>query len=400
MYELKELKEKRAALVHQQKDLFERAKKEGRNLTTDENDQFERMEAEFSEMSRSITNHEKMVDILGKQASQQEQRQDEQTAPEYRQTFSKYLRRGTGGLNQLEQNLLLQHRGTDPQSTTTTAGGYTIPEGFSNELFVEMALWGGMLQAARVVRTASGNAIPWPTVDDTAETGAILAEADAAAVADMSFGVKTLNAYTYTSKMVKVTMELMQDTAFNLEGFLQSAFARRLGTIMNAHFTTGTGTGQPSGVVTAATSFTTGVAAAAITRDNLVDLIHSVNPAYRQNAVLMFNDTTLSALKKLAFGSGDDRPLWQASIREGEPDRLEGFRYVINQDMANIGASAKSVLFGDFSQYIIRLAGPATTLRLNERYAEFLHTGFLAYQRADGELLTANAIKSLTHAAS
>jgi HK97 family phage major capsid protein len=170
---------------------------------------------------------------------------------------------------------------------------------------------------------------------------------------------------------------------------------------MNAHFTTGTGTAQPNGVVTAATAYSTGVAAAAITRDNLVDLIHQVDPSYRRRgAIFMFNDTTLSAIKKLAFGSADDRPLWQPSIREGEPDRLEGYSYVINQDVADIGASAKSVLFGDFSQYIIRLAGPATTLRLNERYAEFLHTGFIAYQRADGELLSANAIKVLQHAAS
>jgi HK97 family phage major capsid protein len=181
---------------------------------------------------------------------------------------------------------------------------------------------------------------------------------------------------------------------------LQSAFARRLGTIMNLHFTTGTGSGQPNGAVTAATAFTTGVAVSALTRDNIVDLIHSVNPAYRANGTLMFNDTTLAALKKLSFGSSDDRPLWQVSVREGEPDRLEGFRYIINQDMASVGVSTKSVLFGDFSQYFIRLAGPATTLRLNERYAEYLHTGFLAYQRADGELLSANAIKALTHPAS
>jgi HK97 family phage major capsid protein len=159
MYELKEMKEKRAALVHQQKDLFERAKKEGRNLTTDENDQFERMESDFAEISRSITNSEKMVEILGKQASQQEARQEQESAPEYRATFSKYLRRGTGGLNDLERGQLIQNRGTDPQTTTDAAGGYTIPEGFSNELFVEMALWGGMLQAARVVRTTSGNPI-------------------------------------------------------------------------------------------------------------------------------------------------------------------------------------------------------------------------------------------------
>jgi len=400
MYNIKALKEERASLEYQQKDLYARAEKEGREVTADEMDQFDTIEKRYTELTRQIQQAEAVAAKLAKEPAP-EQRQEAKPA-EYKDVFWRSMRYGMDGLSSEERAIMGQHfqRGTDPQTTTDAAGGYTIPQGFSNELFVEMAQWGGMLQAGRIFNTSTGNAIDWPTVDDTSVTGALLAEANAAVVSDMTFANKTLNAYTYTSNIVKITMELMQDSAFDLEAFLREAFARRLGTAINAALTTGDGSAKPQGVIPAATAYSTGVGAAALTRDNLVDLVHQVDPAYRPGAIFMMNDATLGYIKKLAFGTSDDRPLWQPSIREGEPDRLEGYRYIINQSMADIGASAKSVAFGDFSKYIIRIAGPATMLRLNERYAEYLHTGFIAYQRVDGELLSANAIKVLQHAAS
>jgi HK97 family phage major capsid protein len=127
-------------------------------------------------------------------------------------------------------------RGTDPQSSVDAEGGYTIPQGFSNELYVEMAQWGGMLQAGRMFNTSTGNPIDWPTVDDTAATSTLIAENAAVAVQDMDFGNKTLNAYNYTSGIVKVPVTLLQDSAFDLPGFLREAFARRLGVGINAAF--------------------------------------------------------------------------------------------------------------------------------------------------------------------
>ena len=398
MFKLKELKERRQELIHQQRDLFERAKKEERTLTTDENDQFEKMEADAADLRRNIENAEKMVASLGEQSDNQARKSDEQKPLERADVFRKYLSRGVTSLTNEERAIL--QRGTDPQSSTDAEGGYTIPQGFSNELYVEMAQWGGMLQAGRIFNTATGNPIDWPTIDDTAATGALIAENATVAVNDMTFANKVLNAYNYTSGIVKVPVTLMQDSAFDLEGFIREAFARRLGSTINAVLTTGDGAAKPQGVVPAAGAGVTAAAATAFTRDELVDLIHSVDPAHRQNARFMFNDATLAAVKKLAFGSADDRPLWQAgNIVNGEPDRLEGFAYTVNQDMADLAISSKSVLFGDFSKYIIRLAGPAVYLRLNERFADSLQVGFLAYQRVDGELLSANAVKAMTQAA-
>jgi len=398
MFKLKELKERRQELIHQQRDLFERAKKEERTLTTDENDQFEKMEADAAELRRNIENAEKMVASLGEQSDNQARKSDEQKPLERADVFRKYLSRGVTALTNEERSIL--QRGTDPQSSTDAEGGYTIPQGFSNELYVEMAQWGGMLQAGRIFNTATGNPIDWPTISDTAANTARIEENATVAVNDMTFANKVLNAYNYTSGIVKVPVTLMQDSAFDLEGFIREAFARRLGSTINAVLTTGDGSAKPQGVVPAAGAGVTAAAATAFTRDELVDLIHSVDPAHRQNARFMFNDATLAAVKKLAFGSADDRPLWQAgNIVNGEPDRLEGFAYTVNQDMADLAISSKSVLFGDFSKYIIRLAGPAVYLRLNERFADSLQVGFLAYQRVDGELLSANAVKAMTQAA-
>ena len=126
-----------------------------------------------------------------------------------------------------------------------------------------------------------------------------------------------------------------------------------------------------------------------------MDLIHSVDPAYRRSpqAAFMMNDATLAAIKKLSIGSGDDRPLWVPSMRDGAPDTIEGFRYAINPDMANLGTATKPIAFGDWSKYIIRTVGTQTLLRLNERYADSLTTGFLLYGRFDGKLLNTSAIK-------
>lgn len=404
MSKLKELREKRGSLLKQQQDLFATAEKENRSVTEEELQTFDKIEVDIKANRREIEALETLERSLAEANQQQIDHQKRGNTsvgdePKYEDTFWRGMRHGVSALNEQQRSQMLQHRGTDPQiAGTDSAGGYTVPEGFSGELFQEMALWGGMLQAGRLFPTTSGNPIKWPTNDDTANKGAILGETAAAVVSDTTFASKTLEAYTYTSNMIKVSMELMQDSAFDMAGFIRGIAARRLGTAINEHLTTGDGTGKPNGVLTAAGAGLTAAAATAFTRNELVSLIHSVDPAYRNNAVLMFNDATLSAIKKLSFGSADDRPLWQQSIREGEPDRIEGYRYIINQDMPDVATGNKAVAFGDFSKYIIRQVGSPVMLRLNERYAEFLHTAFIMYQRIDGELLSNKAIKVLTMA--
>jgi HK97 family phage major capsid protein len=128
-------------------------------------------------------------------------------------------------------------------------------------------------------------------------------------------------------------------------------------------------------------------------------LKHSVNRAYRQNAEWMFNDNTLLAIKKLT--DSNNRPLWSPGIAAGEPDRFDGDRYVVNDDMPDMAASAKPILYGDFSNYFIRDVLGIQLLRLSERYADYLQVGFIAFSRHDGLLADAgtNPVKHLLMAA-
>jgi|DEB0MinimDraft_6_1074348.scaffolds.fasta_scaffold13597_3 HK97 family phage major capsid protein len=405
-----ELREGRAWIKEQMRDIVNSAEKQSRDLNKEEDERFMKFDEDYQALTRKLERQQRVEELQKEQIEQRAQRGEaeqatKQLSPEdkdkqYRSIFSKYLRWGATSLNASEQQILMEKRGTDPQTTADAQGGYTIPQGFSDELEIRMKYFGEMLNVARLFNTATGNQVDWPTVDDTSAIGSILTEtAGAATVQDMTFANKVLDAYTYTSGIVKVSVQLAQDSAFDLENFIIDSFAERLGRIINQHATTGTGTAQPNGFVTAATVGKTATAVDAITRAELVDLLHSVDRAYRPNGIWMFNDTTLAAIKKLSFGSADDRPLWVPSMRDGEPDTLEGYAYSVNNDMADLGASNKPVAFGDFSKYVIRLAGDPVFVRMQERYMDELKVGFISYRRMDGELIQANAIKVLQNAA-
>jgi HK97 family phage major capsid protein len=170
----------------------------------------------------------------------------------------------------------------------------------------------------------------------------------------------------------------------------------------NAHFTTGTGTAQPEGVQTNATVGKTGASGQTTTviYDDLVDLVHSVDPAYRENdAAWMMNDSTFAAIRKLKDTTG--QPLVEPDVQRGIPNTLLGYRVVVNNAMPSMAASAKSILFGNFrAAYVIRDALDFQLLRMTERYGELLQVGFLAWARSDGLLQDAAAIRAYANAAS
>lgn len=316
----------------------------------------------------------------------------------YRDAFRQWFI-DPAGLNQEMRALLVEHRGTNTQvAGTTTLGGYTIDTELFNQIERSMKDYSGIAQAADIIYTAGGNVLYVPTEDDTSTEASLIAEAGSITVQDLTFGQKQLDAYKYATQM-KISWELMQDSAFNMEAEINNAFAPRFGRAMNSSCTTGTGSSQPNGVVTAASAGKTTASASAFTFAEITDLIHSVDPAYRVNGSFMFNDAILAAIKKLSIGTGDARPLWQPSLREGEPDRIEGYRYYINQGMASTVATAtKIMLFGDFSKYKIRLVKDLTTLRLNERYADNGLVGYIGYMRWDGECVNTSAIKYMVTA--
>lgn len=317
-------------------------------------------------------------------------------APNYKTVFDKALRHGVQA--RIPQELRAQSAGTD------SAGGYTVPTEFSGEIDRAMAIWGPMWDAeiVRELETGNGRRIEWPSVDDTAHTGRSKAEnaaVDDDGTDDVVFGQKLLDAYVYDTGLVRVPIELLQDSAFDMEALLRDLFAERLGRTANEVLTTGDGSSKPLGIVPASSQGKAAAASTALAADEIIDLLHSVDPAYRTSprARWMFNDTTLAAIRKLKDGEGNY--LWQVgNIRRRAPAQILGHPYSINQAMADAATTTKPIVFGDFSRYVVRKVGGFEVLVLRERYAENFQVGLIGFRRFDGTLLNSAAIKHMVMA--
>ncbi|MFE9738817.1 phage major capsid protein [Streptomyces sp. NPDC006477] len=285
---------------------------------------------------------------------------------------------------------------------TGAAGGYVVPTEFRAKMVESMKFYGAMRQVAEVVTTETGAKMQWPTNDDTANVGAILSENTQVTEQDVTLGQQEIDSYMYTSKMVRVSLQLLQDSALDFEAWLARKLGERIGRIQNTHFTTGTGSSQPEGIQTNAAIGKTGGTGqtTSVTYDDLVDLVHSVDPAYRTSGRVQFMlaDSTLGSVRKLK--DSQNRPLWEPSVQAGVPDRVLGYGYVVNQDMPAMAANAKSILFGDFfAGYLIRDVRDVQLLRLSERYADYLQVAFLAFARSDGTPQDTAAYKAYRNSA-
>ncbi|MCV9965727.1 phage major capsid protein [Pararhizobium sp. BT-229] len=324
----------------------------------------------------------------------------EKTADEkYQDAFRSFLRGGVANLS-AEQRAIIKTVEERGQSVgTQTQGGYLVPGVFQAELVKSLKAWGPMLDpgVTRMLPTSTGATITMPTMNDTANVGALIGENQQVSVAEIAFGTKSIDAYKYTSGVVLVSDELLQDAVMDVEGIVRDAMGERIGRIANTHLTTGDGASKPNGIVTAAGT-TAAAGAAAITFDDLINLEHSVDPAYRSDPSIkwMFNDATLKALRKLKDLEGNY--IWQpADVKGGAPATILTYGYVINQAVADIGTTNKSVVFGAMNKYIVRMVKEFAIKRLVERYADYGQVGLIGFTRLDGELLDTAAVKTLLH---
>jgi HK97 family phage major capsid protein len=287
------------------------------------------------------------------------------------------------------QPTLAELRANEPMATTAGTGGETIPEGFVRQFELALLSFDGTRQVADVMRTDSGNPLPWPTSNDTGNTGEMIGESADVAIQNVATSSVTFNAYKFGSKLIKVPVELLQDSAFDLASWLAGVMGERIGRVQNTYFTTGSGTAQPKGIVTAATLGKTCASATAITGDEILDLIHSIDPAYRTAGCgFLMHDNIVLVVRKLK--GEDSQYLWQPGLQAGQPERLAGYPLALNQAMASsVAAEAKTILFGQLKKYKIRDAGTLRIRRLVERYAEADQEGFVAFLRSDGDLLDA-----------
>lgn len=283
---------------------------------------------------------------------------------------------------------------------TDSAGGFLVPETWAAQIIEVMKDFSGARQVAGVFATSTGEAINYPAVDETAVMGERIGENVAAAEQDPVFTNVLLEAWLYSSKMIRVPFSLINDNAFDLDNWLPGALGARIGRIQNVEFTTGAGTaGIPQGFVTGASVGKTAAAAAAFTTDELIDLTESVDTAYLAGSpVFTFRQTVRGTLRKLKDGNG--QYIWRPGLRDGEEDQLLGYRYVVNNDMPAPAINARPVVFGDIAAgFLVRDVTGIPVRRLTERYAEFGQVAFLGFERADSAVVDANAYKALQMAA-
>ncbi len=408
-----ELKNQNAEVHAHMGMLLQRAKLKNRNLTADEKVQWDRLDAEFEARGAEIARWEKHEGRGNGSGLPFESRaQDDALRRELaRRTLREFLTRHSSDWSSETRKISEASISRVPSdkralsAVTGAAGGYLIPKDFMPELERAQKSFSGMFDACRVVQTGDGSPLDWPKVDDTANVGELLAEGSATAdTADPTFGQVTLKAYQYSSKNVRVPLPLTVDAYDGFESDLFETLGARIARVANPHLTTGTGTAQPRGLITALLADTTPVAAGssiAITYDDLVNLEHAIDPAYRNvpGMAFMLHYDILKALKKLK--DSNSRPIFMAGDGSpGRPNSIMGWPYFINQDMDNTIASGKeTLLFGLVKKYLIRRGGAPLLLRLQERYAEYLQVGFVLLDRLDGQLVMGGnkAIQVLQH---
>lgn len=403
---LRDMLDKRANLIGQMKDLHNnRADSATGNLAPEDMAQWDNIDKEVNELTSAIQREERLNSLNARSIQDNERKQEEPDSLEARYTkvFNK-LARANGDKSRLSPEEILTVREYEKRTQvagTPTAGGFLVPESWGDRIIERMVYYGPMFDenVSLRINTSNGVDINWPTNDDTANEGVIIGENAEDSKVDLVFGNVALKSYKLTSRQVRVSHELLEDNIFDLEGYIAKMLGKRLGRGANKYLTIGTGSDQPQGIVTGAGVGKTATANNAITRTEIVDLIHSLDRDYRYQPTsrLMLHDTTLAAIKKLSLGTGDDRPLWQPSIREGEPDRLEGMPYLVNNAMLHIGSGAGSrvMLAGDFSEYAVRVVN-GIRIKFSEHVAFDRDAyAWVAYLRFDGKLLQPNAAKVL-----
>ena len=395
-----ELRGKRAELIKQATNIVDTAQAEGRSLNAEEKAKFDKMEADAQSIMSEIDIIERTAEMKKELAAKTEAREAAPKATR-KGAFEKYLRNGMSALNNEERSLMTEMRGTSTQvAGTDSLGGFLVPQDFSNELDMALEFTGEVERLAKKLNTAGGALLDYPTVNDTATDANLISEAAAVTVQDVTFANKQLSAYNYASQ-VRVSMQLLQDNAFDLNAFLVEAMGERIARATNAAFTTGTGSSQPQGIITGSVAGKTAASATAITADEVLDLIYSIDPAYRNKPTfgLMAHNNVISAIRALGIGSSNDFPIFIPSMEAGQPDKLFGHNIYYNNDMASsIATGEKTLLAADFSKFVVRSAGGIQMVRLNERYMDELEVGFVAYARKDAAVLDSRAVKHLVQA--
>lgn len=389
MKKILEMRQKRAKAWDAAKAFLDARTKDGL-LSAEDNAAYDRMLEEVDAMAHQIAIEEDRVardaalaqptsaPVIEKPYAQNGGAVTPRATAEYREDFGRALRG-----KPLLHNVMSE--GVDAD------GGFLVPEEFERQMVAGLEETNIIRTLAKVISTSAERKIPVAATHSAAQW---TPENAAYTESNPTFAQKTIDAFKLTD-LAKVSIELLQDSVFDLEGYISNEFSRAFGVAEEEAFCVGTGTGQPSGIFTenGGTVGVTAGSASAITVDNLIDLIYALKSPYRRNAVFLMRDITVSGLRKLKDSNG--AYLWQPSVQAGEPDRLLGYALYTSPYVPAIAASALPIAFGDFKNYWIADRMGRTVQRLNELYAGNGQVGFLATERVDGKVILPEGIQLL-----
>lgn len=378
---IKVLSEERARAWEQAKELLDTAAAEKRDLSSEEAEKFDRINADLDVKDQRI----KTIKEAEERARAIESDRREAGVPADLG--------GEGRTADLDDDATVRRLLTGEirsakfeKRAITKSSATMVPTSVYNRIVEHLVQANVVRSRATVLTTASGEslAIPKSTAFSTAS---IVGEAAQASASDPTLATTTLGAYKYVV-LVQMSNELAQDAAVDVAGFLARQAGIAIGVATRGHMTTGDGSSKPYGIVTRATTGVTGAAAVAgaFTADNLIDLRYSVNSVYtsQPGVGFMMNSTAMSAARKLK--ATDNQYLFAPGLN-GDPDMLLGFPVVINDSMANPAATAKSVLFGHFPSYFIREVNGIEVAVSDDFAFDYSVRTFRVTLRTDGDLV-------------
>lgn len=397
---IQQLRERLGALKKEARNLVEN--KGSATWTKEEQTQFDNMVDEAERIERQIETHQRLLDNEAEDSfSKLPTKEKGAKADPAMAAYENYLRKMSNRLTPQEIEAIRNTMST----TTGSEGGYTVQPIVASTLIEALKDFGAMRRLAERLVTTNGADLSFPSTDGTSEEGEIIAQNTTATDADVGFGTVPLNTYKFSSKVVTIPIELLQDSNIDVVALVNKRLRERVGRIQNRLFTVGSGTGQPFGVTTAASAGKVGATGQTltVTYDDLVDLVDSIDPAYHIAGLkFQFAQAVRRTVRKIKDTAG--RPIWTPSYDEGmsakTPDLLLGHPVEINNHMPVPAANAKSISFGDHSKYMVRDAMELTMFRFEDSaYLKKGQVGFLAWARAGGNLTDTNAVKVYQHSA-
>jgi len=391
---IQELREKRAKAWDTARDFLDSKRQADGTLTEEDSKTYDAMEATIVNLGKEIQRNRfneigadmakaTSAPILTTPTAQNTEPEKTGTASaEYAAAFWNSIR----SRNWIDVRNDL-HVGTD------TEGGYLVPDEFERKLIEALEEENIFRQMATVIKTNSGTR-KIPIANDTMEAQWI-DEGEEIPETDTRFGQTTLSAYKLGT-MIKISNELLHDSAFDLASYIAARFGVAMGNAEERAFFTGDGDKKPLGILDETGGAELGVTAAsqtAITFDEVFDLYYSLKSPYRRNAQFVCNETILLQLMKLK--DKNDNYLWKPSLDIAKPDTLLGRPIRTSSFMPGIAKGERVLLFGDMKNYWVADRQNRTFRRLNELYARTDQVGFLTTQRVDGRLILPESVKVL-----